>query len=390
MNAAPTSDEITAYALGELPAARAREIEAMAREDEDLRATMHMMRALIGQEGPAATRRGGWPSVRIGGVLAAALLAALTGGGYFLLTQLAVAKEARTRAEAGYVRVNRDLVSLKPAQAIIDAAEPTDGQLQAIAFLPADKSAAVDTSGTVHVTVENVTFPCILKWKVGDETRTIAVPAEGLRAELPSGEARITCDPEHTHSWFQPFGIVHEGTYLGSTVGASLLKVKSGDSVRIHLDQPYPPWNATMVRVRGEWIIVTLDRPSAQLDVQKFREGRWEGEEALPNTPLFYADVGSEGLARELARYFIEHRSENIKHGKFRGMMHTTLLVPSEKIEVVAGLRTATLDDLIPPLTQAFEALRKQRPPTGLTIQQEIDAAAQLMREGLKPAPKPK
>ena len=42
-----SGEEITAFVLEELPAGRAREIEAMAREDEDLATTILMMRALL-------------------------------------------------------------------------------------------------------------------------------------------------------------------------------------------------------------------------------------------------------------------------------------------------------------------------------------------------------
>ncbi len=70
--------------------------------------------------------------------------------------------------------------------------------------------------------------------------------------------------------------------------------------------------------------------------------------------------------------------------------MHTTLIVASGRESDFGSLRTVTVEQMVIPLTEAFEALRKQRPPIGLTIQQEIDEAAKILREGLKSPSKPK
>jgi hypothetical protein len=384
MNEQPlTSEEITAFVLGELPEGRAREIESQARDDEDLATTIFVMRELVGgdssQPSPRALRLGLLPSVGTAAVVLLGIAA------YYFHSQAARAQESRSRLEVvnGQLRNQNEL--LKPDKAIVDAALPTDGQLHSVVFDPRDKPRASSQSGDVTVTVQSVTFPCYLTWTVGNQSREVVIPVGGAEVAMPAGSVQINVRARHEHAWFQACGLVRNETYLGSSLGPIVLTTNVGERFHLNLDQPFPPWNATMVRIRGVWAILTLEKPWANAGVDDLKAGKWRGTETLPNTALFWAQDESAGLARELASFFVANRESKGWYGKFRGSMHTSLIVPADADAVAPSLRTITADELVPALTEGFEYLRRQRPPQGPSIQEEIDEASRLLKAGLMP-----
>lgn len=135
-----------------------------------------------------------------------------------------------------------------------------------------------------------------------------------------------------------------------------------------------------MIPIDGEWVIVTIERPWADFDLDLFRAGKWQAQEAFPNTALFWAKYGSKGLARELAANFISNRAENRDAGRFRGRMHTSLIVPWGAHGVSSTFKHINEETLSARLTEAFDLLKKQRPPAGPSIQEEIDEAAKMLK----------
>ena len=380
MDTAWDDDEIVAYAIGSLSDGDRRRVEALAREDATLDATLAVMGALLGD---SATPDAGPPMRRTKfrrGIAVAAL--ALMGVATYYTCSQAATQTARLRG----------------MERIVSAAEPTDGSLQTIAFLPgtAKAEAVSPAPGRAVVEVRNATFGCKMTWSVGGESTKAEIPTEGIRLVVPSGRVRLTIEPIHLHAWSQPFATVRhrrgadEPKHLGSALGAILLDVADGDTIHVRLDQPFAPWNAAMVRFRGAWMLVTAERPWAEYDLATYRAGKYIGDpehpERLPNTPLFWAATGSKGMARELVESFVAHRGDGTRRwGRVRGTMHATLIVPAETDRVAAPFQDATAAELVPVLTEAFEILRGQSPPVGPSMQEEIDGASRLRDEGLLP-----
>jgi hypothetical protein len=244
----------------------------------------------------------------------------------------------------------------------------------------------VPTVGQANVTVRNVLFPCELKWKVGEQEGTENIDSAGKRFVIPNGKVRITIEPSRPRAYLQTFFLVHNQRDLGSALGTVILDLQAGDQLGIHLDQVSPPWNAVMVPIKGEWVMVTIVKPWANRDVDAFLQGRYGNpEDKLPNTMLFWRQLGSEGMARKLAEHFVEERKQPSSSGDYRNKLHAAMMVRLTDGKPAGALRKATVEDLIPPLTEAFELLKKQRPPRGRTVQEEFDLAAEVLKQFAKP-----
>jgi hypothetical protein len=244
----------------------------------------------------------------------------------------------------------------------------------------------VPTVGQATVTVRNVLFPCELKWKVGEQEGTENIDSAGKQFVIPNGKVRITIEPSRPRAYLQTFFLVHNQRELGSALGTVILDLQAGDQLGIHLDQVSPPWNAVMVPIKGEWVMVTIVKPWANRDVDAFLQGRYGNpEDKLPNTMLFWRQLGSEGMARKLAEHFVEARKQPSASGDYRNKLHAAMMVPLTDGKPAGALRTATVEDLIPPLTEAFELLKKQRPPQGRAVQEEFDLAAEVLKQFPKP-----
>lgn len=257
--------------------------------------------------------------------------------------------------------------------------------LEFVNFLPPDFVAA-EGSGMVTVLARNVRLGCLLNWTVGDEQpREIQIAPGETKLQLPAGmPATILVKPSVIAQWFQAVGIVliRDGkeSYLGTSLGKITLPLKDGDTVVLHFEQPIPPWNAICVPIRGEWVIVTLERPWSSLDTDKWLRGEWKGSNELPNTALFWAREGTAGMARELAAYFVEHRNTG-DSGRYRGGMQTSIMVQAKKGALSETMQKIDQNELQRALESAFELLRGQQPPLGLTIEEEIHQAGEILKQ---------
>lgn len=98
------------------------------------------------------------------------------------------------------------------------------------------------------------------------------------------------------------------------------------------------------IPVRGESVLVTLERPQADFDGDLLRAGEWKGLEEDPNSVLFWARYGNESLAQDLAAYFVSHRNGTEHWCRFRGMRHTSLVVQSSDLEDVSEMMQEITD----------------------------------------------
>jgi hypothetical protein len=114
-------------------------------------------------------------------------------------------------------------------------------------------------------------------------------------------------------------------------------------------------------------------------DVDKWLAGEWDGKEELPNAAMFWARDGSEGLAQELAAYFIANRNDPDQPYSFRGNKHTSLQTCGDGIRPSPLMQQITQEELQAVLFQAFEQLRMKSSPIGDPIQGEIDQAATVL-----------
>lgn len=246
-------------------------------------------------------------------------------------------------------------------------------------------------SGSVSVTARNVRFPCFLQWTVNQQTKTIELPTGETTVELPfDGPVTLFCRPYKTSSWMQSVQVwvsdtSNEPYSLGRLLGRAPLTLNDKDKLTVFFEDPIPPWNAVCVPLRGESILVTLERPQADYDVDKWLAKNWQGTEEFPNTALCWSRYGSAGLADELAAYFVSHRNGTEHWFSFRGARHTSLVVQTNGPEDVSIImQEITQEDLAVELTKAFELLRLKMSPNGKTVEDEINRAAEILRSEMQ------
>ncbi len=249
-----------------------------------------------------------------------------------------------------------------------------------------DEQLAEGHEGTVLVTARNVQFPCFLQWTANNKTRTITLPTGESKFSLPiGGPTTLFCRPFRTSCWLQPVelwvsGNGEEPSFLGRLLGRSPLSLQDRDEVVVFFEDPVAPWNAVCVPIRGESVLVTLERPNAAFDTDKWLAGKWDAQEEFPNTALFWAHYGSAGLAKELAAYFVAERGGTDNWFVFRGKMHTSLVVQTNNAEDVSqAMQTISQEELEQELFEAFELLRRRMSPDGGTVNEEINLAGELL-----------
>lgn len=95
---------------------------------------------------------------------------------------------------------------------------------------------------------------------------------------------------------------------------------------------------------------------------------------------LFWTKIGSRGLATELVKTFMSKKSDIKVLGRYRGDQHTSLLIPSIAGGISPMFQELTNEELSQSLLEGFELIKKQRPPVGLSIQQELDRAQEILK----------
>ena len=151
--------------------------------------------------------------------------------------------------------------------------------LRTISYLESAFTINGPTSENIRVAIRNVTFPCRIKWKVNGQEEVRLVDSGDTTITVPSGKASISCEPRFQGSWFQVFSLVQNEKLLGSSLGPVVLDVKPLDVLVLHLEQPIPPANAALIRIKREPALVTLNdhgqimmtRLSRQVSLQAMR-----------------------------------------------------------------------------------------------------------------------
>jgi hypothetical protein len=246
---------------------------------------------------------------------------------------------------------------------------------------------AVDEQrGFVTVTARNVKYVCTLQWTVNGKTQSIQLPTGESTMKLPMGRpVTLYCRPDKTAGWIQTVQVWlqrGEGQIesLGSALGNVPLFLQDGDEVIVFFEEPVTLWNAVTVPIGDETIMVTLERPQGMRDVDKWLAGEWDAREEFPNVVMFYARDGSAGLASELAAYFIANRNDPTMPYAFRGRMHTSLVTFSDGKTTSLLMKQVTQVELERVLFEAFEQLREKKSPLGVSIQEEIERVAELLK----------
>lgn len=243
-----------------------------------------------------------------------------------------------------------------------------------------------EPSGTIKLEVVNDRFPCYLSWRIGEKLflKRQIVYAGRSEVEVPAGDVNFYLEPVHNGLWLQPVGIIritgNQAQSIGSSLGKVNLTVEKGERLVLFADQPSAPWNAVCLPVKGAWAIVTLERPWASFHVERWLRGEKEGPEEFPNTPLLWAKHGTKILAAELAHTVVEQRPNAGQVGRFRGKMHTSIVVGATEKGPVEPFASISEADLTEALIPAFEVLMRQRPPVGLSVADEIKAATDILK----------
>ena len=245
-------------------------------------------------------------------------------------------------------------------------------------ILPLPKNASAQGEAEkAQVRVKNVTFPVRGRWIAGEEQGDF----DATNAfEVPAGEVRLMIVPNHPaalNSGFaghfsQPYRLVGVRARSSMRLSNDSFRLNAGDKLTIHLVQPVPPWNAVMLRVRKEWVLVTIERPDPQHDLDKFKSGKWDRKEEFPNAMLFWARDGDKAMAKELAKAFVANRENLSATGCVRGLRHTSIMVLSGTNGPLAKISE---EELTTELTEAFELLRRQTLPSGQSIERLITVA---------------
>lgn len=268
--------------------------------------------------------------------------------------------------------------------------ESTPGEIgeSLISQVPRDEVLTAPQHGKVVVHLKHVMFPVYIDWTVNGETGTTQIPSGDSSLSLPiSSDVVLFCRPRHAKGWFQVVQIFRSRmgeppVHLGNALNKAPLTLQAGDELTLYFAQPSPPWNAVIVPFKGEWIMLTIERPSSLMDSQVWLEGKWDFDEEFPNTAMFWAMKGPQEMARNLAEFFVANRNQPGWWGRFRGRQHTGLVVPGSADAVSRIMQNATAKELQEALEVGFSLLERNiSPATGRSLLQEVENARHLIEE---------
>jgi hypothetical protein len=405
-----SSELICRYVSGLLTSAEEQAVERRVLEDPEFAAALQLLGVEVADRPPLPTvdpsvngipdgkriaGKGFWlgrrgPQLAVATLSAAVLVLCVSTWYFHADASNANRDKATLSADVAQLRVDNQ--NLLPAGKTLERASslpivveavykaPTPGgALHMISFVKDTRDNDGISLGEVAVTFRGATFPCRFFWESNEKKGTANIRVGDDRTSISTGTVRLSCESFHGNFWYQPYSVVHNQKYLGVSLGTTMLTVKPGDSLHIQMEQPFAPWNATFVRIKGEWALVTLERPWANYEWEKYRAGQFGGNEKYPNTPMIWAEAGSTGLAKDLAAYFVNNRAKGGLFGRFRNRMHVSLIVPFVDGKVSSTFQKITQDELDEALLKAFELLRKQRPPIGQSVEEEIMQGAEFL-----------
>ncbi len=241
-----------------------------------------------------------------------------------------------------------------------------------------------DPTGVAEVQVENTFLPVIVSWKIADDNgeEHIVGVGQDTALELPTGNAvTLSVRPLPAKNWAQPYGLTltRNGVtkYLGSTVGNTILTLEDGDQLFLQMATPSPPWNATLLLIRDRWVLLTLERPDPLHRLESFVVGEpdFHGQ-PFPNTMLVWATVGTEGMAKELARHILKTPPDQHNYmGRWRGKYNTSLAFPFDGESVPPALEDIPHEELALEIQFALDRLQANRNRFGVPIRDLLKQA---------------
>lgn len=274
---------------------------------------------------------------------------------------------------------------LRRALALVAPTDEERNQWLFVNYVDPATLANEERGGEATLHVRNVVLPVVVRWTVGEASHAETIYSGEKSISLPAGRSvSILCEPLIAHNWYQIAAVATgkkgQEKFRGSTLSKITLPIESGDEVSLTCAQPSAPWNAIIVPCRGAWMLVTLERPRADFQIEEWKKEPRPGPEEFANTMLFWAKYGEGELARELAAYFLSLRDKPRKAGHYRGRMHTAITLGSDDDGVIQEpWSSISEEELRQCLLNAFQMLRKQRSPEGRTVEGEIAKAAQIL-----------
>ncbi len=161
-----------------------------------------------------------------------------------------------------------------------------------------------------------------------------------------------------------------------------MLTLQDGDEVLIQMQIPTPPWNGTMLLLRGRWALLTLERPDPMMELELFESGEPnQNGHLFPNTMVAWAAVGTKGMAQELVQHILDDFSVRAKWPSWRGRFNMSLALPSDGDALPAELANITRSELEQEIQYALERTKRQRDRSGNSIGDRLSHAENLLKE---------
>lgn len=293
-----------------------------------------------------------------------------------------------SRLELESQRASLKISNLQAALAVLKPTEYEQKQNLFVSFVAPD-AVAEPRTGKVRVVVRNVQFACRLRWIVNDKEDVHSLPMGETELELPIGSPTTAfVESLHTANWLQAVyvAVIRDKERIspsGTALGKLPLTLMDKDIVVLHVEQPLPPWNAVCVPVRGEWMMITLERPWADFRVEPWKQKTLKEPEELPNSALFWKRDGTAATAKHLAAYFLAHRADKGAWGRFRTpeTRHFGIVVRAGQDQVSEAMQTIEQPELERAIVTALELLKKQQPPLGPSIATELERAGEILKQ---------
>ncbi len=240
----------------------------------------------------------------------------------------------------------------------------------------------------VDVVIEDHDFlPVTIDWHTKKDEKEVKESGslDGT-GKVPSGEeVFIALRPRYEGAYYHWATWTLEGQpYVGGSNGMRI-KASSGAKIGVHILQPAPTWGGATVRTKGGgFMLITLRIAGAMTGVEKtkdgFRSKGGPGGEYYPNASLAWANYGSIGVAENLWKNFKQERKDKKRWGYFQGSHHVAVFLPATGKGVKEPFGSMKEEDFIAAVKEGLEIIRKQRPPVGLSIEEELREAAEILK----------
>jgi hypothetical protein len=285
-----------------------------------------------------------------------------------LKISVASVHDRATLAEATTAALETQIASLESKNALISGeiqkALAAQEDSETLGFVAFNRDQKV-RMGKVKVDVQNITWPVSLVWDTGVEKHSKEVMRNGSTFELPSGDVTINVRPHKTHAFWQGFQVVLNGDYKGTSFGGLRMKLSRGDTLRIILEQPLPPWNATMVRINGQWVLITNESPLQDRSILDYFKN--PAADAKVNCLEWYwSELGTKKTAQEMAKWIAS--TVNAPEYEFYAWNRDyqfSVVTPMDGDRPIEEVRKASQEELQSEIESALKSMENRIQPNG-------------------------